>query len=75
VSLPAGYDTPVGEHGLQLSSGQRQRGAIARALLRNAPIILLDEATAALDTESERHIQDAIARLCAGCTTLVIATA
>jgi subfamily B ATP-binding cassette protein MsbA len=73
VSLPAGYDTPVGEHGLQLSSGQRQRVAIARALLRNAPIILLDEATAALDTESERHIQDAVARLCAGRTTLVIA--
>jgi ATP-binding cassette subfamily B protein len=73
ASLPAGYDTPVGEHGLQLSSGQRQRVAIARALLRNAPIILLDEATAALDTESERHIQDAIARLCAGRTTLVIA--
>jgi subfamily B ATP-binding cassette protein MsbA len=73
MSLPAGYDTPVGEHGLQLSSGQRQRVAIARALLRNAPIILLDEATAALDTESERHIQDAVARLCAGRTTLVIA--
>jgi ATP-binding cassette subfamily B protein len=73
ASLPAGYDTAVGEHGLQLSSGQRQRVAIARALLRNAPIILLDEATAALDTESERHVQDAVARLCAGRTTLVIA--
>src|SRR5271169_1383153 len=72
-SFPAGYDTPVGEHGLQLSGGQRQRVAIARALIKNAPIILLDEATAALDSESEHHVQEAIAELCKGRTTLVIA--
>jgi ATP-binding cassette subfamily B protein len=71
--FPLGYDTPVGEHGLQLSGGQRQRVAIARALVRNAPIILLDEATAALDSESERYVQDAITLLCEGRTTLVIA--
>jgi ATP-binding cassette, subfamily B, bacterial MsbA len=73
VAMPAGYDTPVGEHGLQLSGGQRQRIAIARALIKDAPIILLDEATAALDSESERHVQEAIAELCKGRTTLVIA--
>jgi len=73
TTLPAGYDTPVGEHGLQLSGGQRQRVAIARALIKNAPIILLDEATASLDSESERHVQEAIATLCEGRTTLVIA--
>jgi subfamily B ATP-binding cassette protein MsbA len=73
VCFPRGYDTPVGEHGLQLSGGQRQRVAIARALIKNAPIILLDEATAALDSESEHHVQDAIAELCKGRTTLVIA--
>jgi subfamily B ATP-binding cassette protein MsbA len=72
-SFPAGYDTPVGEHGLQLSGGQRQRVAIARALIKNAPIILLDEATASLDSESERHVQEAIAELCKGRTTIVIA--
>jgi ABC-type multidrug transport system fused ATPase/permease subunit len=58
---------------LQLSGGQRQRIAIARALVKDAPIILLDEATAALDSESERHVQEAIAELCKGRTTLVIA--
>jgi ATP-binding cassette, subfamily B, bacterial MsbA len=73
MSFPAGYDTPVGEHGLQLSGGQRQRVAIARALIKNAPIILLDEATAALDSESERHVQEAMAELRKGRTTLVIA--
>ena len=73
MSFPGGYDTPVGEHGLQLSGGQRQRIAIARALVKNAPIILLDEATASLDSESEHHVQEAIAELCKGRTTLVIA--
>jgi ATP-binding cassette subfamily B protein len=73
MGFPTGYDTPVGEHGMQLSGGQRQRIAIARALIRNAPIILLDEPTAALDSESERYVQEAIARLCHGRTTLVIA--
>jgi ATP-binding cassette subfamily B protein len=73
MNFPAGYDTQVGEHGLQLSGGQRQRISIARALIKNAPIILLDEATAALDSESERHVQEALAELCNGRTTLVIA--
>jgi ATP-binding cassette subfamily B protein len=73
LNFPAGYDTPVGEHGLQLSGGQRQRVAIARALIKNVPIILLDEATASLDSESERHVQEALAELCKGRTTLVIA--
>jgi ATP-binding cassette, subfamily B, bacterial MsbA len=73
TSFPLGYDTPVGELGTQLSGGQRQRVAVARALLRNAPIILLDEATAALDSESERQVQEAIEHLCQNRTTLVIA--
>jgi ATP-binding cassette subfamily B protein len=73
MTFPAGYDAPVGEHGLQLSGGQRQRVAVARALIRNAPLILLDEATAALDSESERQVQDAIAHLCQGRTTIAIA--
>jgi ABC-type multidrug transport system fused ATPase/permease subunit len=71
--FPLGYDTPVGEHGAQLSGGQRQRIAIARALIRNAPVILLDEPTAALDTESERYVQEAMDKLIKGRTTLVIA--
>jgi ATP-binding cassette, subfamily B, bacterial MsbA len=73
MSFPSGYDTPVGEHGMQLSGGQRQRIAIARALIKDAPIILLDEATASLDSESERHVQEALAELCKGRTTIVIA--
>jgi subfamily B ATP-binding cassette protein MsbA len=73
TGFPQGYDTPVGEHGHQLSGGQRQRIAIARALIKDAPIILLDEATASLDSESERHVQEAIAELCKDRTTLVIA--
>ena len=73
LGFPAGYDTPVGEHGMQLSGGQRQRIAIARALIKNAPIILLDEPTAALDSESEQNVQEAFAELRKGRTTLVIA--
>lgn len=73
MGFPGGYDAPVGEHGTQLSGGQRQRIAIARALIRNAPLILLDEATAALDSESERLVQQAIDRLCVDRTTIVIA--
>jgi subfamily B ATP-binding cassette protein MsbA len=73
MDFPAGYATPVGEHGLQLSGGQRQRIAIARALIKDAPIILLDEATASLDSESERQVQDAMAHLCEGRTTVVVA--
>jgi ABC-type multidrug transport system fused ATPase/permease subunit len=73
MSFPQGYDTQVGEHGMPLSGGQRQRISIARALIKNAPVILLDEATASLDSESERHVQEAIAELCKGRTTLVIA--
>jgi ATP-binding cassette subfamily B protein len=73
LSFPRGYDTPVGEHGLQLSGGQRQRVAIARALIKNAPIILLDEATAALDSESELQVREAMERLCQGRTTVAIA--
>ncbi len=71
--LPQKLDTPIGENGALLSGGQRQRLAIARAILRDAPILILDEATAALDTESERLVQDALTRLMPDRTTLVIA--
>ena len=71
--LAAGFDTLVGENGVLLSGGQRQRLAIARAILKDAPILILDEATSALDTESERHIQNALDHLTANRTTLVIA--
>ncbi len=71
--LPNGLDTVIGEDGMLLSGGQRQRIAIARALLKNAPILILDEATSALDTQSERHIQAALDRLMKHRTTLVIA--
>jgi ABC-type multidrug transport system fused ATPase/permease subunit len=73
MGFPLGYHTPVGEHGTQLSGGQRQRIAVARALIKNAPIILLDEATAALDSESEKLVQEAIEHLCQNRTTIVIA--
>jgi ATP-binding cassette subfamily B protein len=73
MAFEQGYDTPCGEHGMQLSGGQRQRIAIARAFLKDAPIILLDEATSALDSESEQAIQMALHTLCEGRTTLVIA--
>jgi len=72
-ALPQGFDTLVGENGVKLSGGQRQRLAIARALLKDAPILILDEATSALDTESERHVQAALENLMRGRTTLVIA--
>lgn len=72
-SLPEGMDTQVGENASQLSGGQRQRLAIARALIKNAPILILDEATSALDNESERQVQASLERLMTGRTTLVIA--
>jgi ATP-binding cassette subfamily B protein len=73
MAFPRGYDTQVGEHGLRVAGGERQRIAVARALLKDAPVILLDEATASLDSESERQVQGAIEHLCQGRTTIVIA--
>src|SRR5262249_12684958 len=73
AAMPAGYDSQVGEKGVQLSTGQRQRVAVARALIKDAPLVLLDEATASLDNESEQLVQDAIAHLCQGRTTIVVA--
>ena len=71
--MPQGFDTSAGDNGVKLSGGQRQRIAIARALLKNAPVLILDEATSALDSESERHVQAALETLMQGRTTLVIA--
>jgi subfamily B ATP-binding cassette protein MsbA len=73
MKLPNGYDTLIGENGVKLSGGERQRLAIARALLRNPPILILDEATSSLDTESERMVQMALANLMKDRTTFVIA--
>lgn len=71
--LSQGYDTPIGENGAKLSGGERQRISIARALLKNAPIVLLDEATASLDVENETQVQEALSRLLVGKTVIVIA--
>ncbi len=73
TQLPEGLDTVIGEQGLILSGGQRQRLAIARAILKNAPILILDEATSSLDTESERYLQSSLEKLMSKRTTLVIA--
>src|SRR5437762_2044780 len=72
-SLPAGYDTQVGERGFRLSGGERQRISLARAFLKEAPILILDEPTSSIDIETESEIMDAIQRLMQGRTTLMIA--
>jgi subfamily B ATP-binding cassette protein MsbA len=72
VKMPHGYDTPISERGISLSGGQRQRIGIARALLRNAPILILDEPTAALDTESEKVVMEGLDRLMKGRTVITI---
>jgi subfamily B ATP-binding cassette protein MsbA len=73
LKMPDGYDTRIGEKGVRLSGGERQRLAIARAILKNAPILILDEATSALDTESEAFVQAALGNLMEGRTSFVIA--
>jgi len=73
LKLPEGYDTVIGEQGVKLSGGERQRISIARALLKDAPILILDEATSSLDSEAEAEVQDAVDRLIKGRTTLMIA--
>ena len=73
MRMPEGYDTMIGEKGVRLSGGEKQRLAIARAILKNAPVLILDEATSALDTESEAYVQAALANLMEGRTSFVIA--
>lgn len=73
MGLPKGYNSKVGDNGVKLSGGEKQRIAIARAILKNPRIILLDEATSAVDTETEAHIQEALSRLCQGRTTFIVA--